>query len=375
MRPLKILRILPLGYLNLVEAYIKSIPNFKELSYQEQKISLIKYAPAHVNSFSECMRNLGHECDEILFDLECNRKKWASENKASFNDHSWKFDTMMEQIIAYKPDVIYMQGHNFFPYWIRIRLKEIVPSLKKIVIYTGFPGKSSDFKDIDHIFCCIPSIQKGFQDAGCQSSLVYYYFDQNVHNNINLTHLEQDIDCSFLGTSGYGGHWQAHISRYQLLDELAKHSNIQMWLNEGSKFIVPEVEDYRPLREKYPNLTHSPRTGLDMYKILGESKVTINRHTNAANGDVGNMRMFEATGMGTCLLNDKGNNLSDIFEDDKEIVTYSSSDECIEKLTYLHNNPKVAKVIACAGQKRTLSEHSLQKRCEQLSHTIQSLFN
>jgi spore maturation protein CgeB len=148
-----------------------------------------------------------------------------------------------------------------------------------------------------------------------------------------------------------------------------------MWLNEGTKIKVPEVEDYRPLKEKYPDVVSDSCAGLDMYKILGESNITINRHTNAANGDVGNMRMFEATGMGACILNDSGDNMQDIFEEDSEIVTYSSDEECIEKLTYLLNHPEKARETGEAGQKRTLKDHSLQERCEAISLTIQALFN
>ena len=375
MRSLRVLRILPLGYSPLVYKHINKIPEFNELSYAEQKRELIRYAPSHLNSFSECLQNLGHECTEIIFDLEVNRIKWALENNAPYNEHSWKFDTMMAEILDFKPDVIYMQGHNFFPYWIRIRLKELVPSLKKIVIYTGFPGKSEDFKDVDHIFCCIPSIEKSFLKAGCNASVAYYYFDQNITDNLSSLSEERPIPCSFIGTSGYGGDGRAHISRYHLLNELAKRRNVQMWLNEDAKTNVHEGDDYRPLKEKYPNVVSDSCTGLDMYKILGESNITINRHTNAANGDVGNMRMFEATGMGACILNDSGGNIQDIFEEDAEIVTYSSNEECIEKLTYLLNHPEQAREIGEAGQRRTLKDHSLQKRCEEISLTIQALFN
>jgi spore maturation protein CgeB len=85
--------------------------------------------------------------------------------------------------------------------------------------------------------------------------------------------------------------------------------------------------------------------------------------------------MFEATGMGACLLNDNGNNLNDIFEVDREIVTYKSEEECMEKLDYLIQNPKEAEKIGEAGKKRTLKDHTLQKRCSELSMHIEKLFD
>ena len=376
MRPLKILRILPVGYSRELLIYIQSIPNFKNLNYSHQKDILIKYAPSHLNSFSKCMRNLGHECDEIIFDLEVNRKKWAQENDAEFNEHSWKFDTLMCQIQKYKPDVLFLQGHNFFPYWIRFRLKEIFPFLKKIVIFTGFPGVSSDFKDVDHIFCCLPNIKDDFINAGCNASLAYYYFDEDVLFNLSENCAKsRDIECSFMGTSGYGGHWEAHISRYKLLDKIAQKIPIHLWVSEAEYCSANPIENYKPLLFKYPQNAKEACIGLDMYNVLGRSRINFNKHTDAANGDVGNMRMFEATGMGACLLNDNGYNLNDIFEVDREIVTYKSEEECMEKLDYLIQNPKEAEKIGEAGKKRTLKDHTLQKRCSELSMHIEKLFD
>ena len=85
------------------------------------------------------------------------------------------------------------------------------------------------------------------------------------------------------------------------------------------------------------------------------------------------MRMFEATGMGTCLLTNSGDNIRDLFEPDLEVVTYSSDEDCIEKLDYLINNPKIAKEIGERGQKRTMKSHLLKLRCECISEEICNL--
>ena len=39
-----------------------------------------------------------------------------------------------------------------------------------------------------------------------------------------------------------------------------------------------------------------------MYKILGRSKISFNRHINTAENNANNMRLYEATGMGSLLL-------------------------------------------------------------------------
>ena len=69
----------------------------------------------------------------------------------------------------------------------------------------------------------------------------------------------------------------------------------------------------------YP-LPYESIIGLDYYKLLSQSSITFNKHADKSYGSVGNMRMFEATGVGTCLLTDTGENMKDLFEADKEVV-------------------------------------------------------
>ncbi len=93
-------------------------------------------------------------------------------------------------------------------------------------------------------------------------------------------------------------------------------------------------------------------------------------HTDAAEGVVGNMRMFESTGMGTCLLTDTGSNMADLFLKNQEVVTYSTVSEAIEKVNYLLDHDEERKKIAFAGQKRTLKDHTIKIRCQEIDQYI-----
>src|SRR3989338_4809198 len=87
--------------------------------------------------------------------------------------------------------------------------------------------------------------------------------------------------------------------------------------------------------------------------------------------NVGNMRMFEATGVGCCLLTDTGKNLTNLFEKDREVVTYTSIEECIEKVCFLIEHDIVRREIAIAGQKRTLRDHTVMNRAIQINEILQ----
>ena len=84
------------------------------------------------------------------------------------------------------------------------------------------------------------------------------------------------------------------------------------------------------------------------------------------------MRMFEATGVGTCLLTDAGTNINELFEVGKEVVVYSSVDEAGEKVRYLLDNEKERKDIARAGHQRTLKEHTFSNRCQLIDEVIRT---
>ena len=63
-----------------------------------------------------------------------------------------------------------------------------------------------------------------------------------------------------------------------------------------------------------------------------------------------NMRLYEATGVGTLLITDAKRNLPDLFEPDEEVVTYSSEDELIEKIEHYLSDEAERIRIAHAGQ-------------------------
>ena len=326
------------------------------------------------------MRNLGHECDEIVCDLETLQKSWAIENNVKFGELNWKNDIMMEQIFANQPELIYFQGAPNIPGWFLTRIKELLPSVKKIVVHNGYPGNIKDSRGIDLILGCLPSITDHFNKLGLYSRTMYYYFDEHVlqsirDSQVSNSFIDRVIECSFVGYSGFGGLGNTHSSRFKLLQNLLDNTNIEMWLTEGFKRDPELTKDTIPLLQQYPNRCHQAVMGLDMYDILGKSIVSLNKHTSLAFGEVGNMRMFEATGMASCLVTDTGKNINDLFEPDHEVITYKSTEECIEKVKYLSLNPKEAKRIGQNAQKKTLGYHTLEHRCNLLNEYLQELVN
>lgn len=380
MKSFKILRVIDhVAYNENLSQFYRNNSWLKEKSYLEHKKFLLTFSPTHLNSFSEYMGKLGHECDEICGNLETLQKTWAAENGISFSTHNWRQDILFEQIVEYKPEVLVFQHDLSFPHWASKRLKEWIPSLKKIVVINGFPHERN-LEYIDLVFGASPSIRDFYRGLGLNSELLYYSFDEKILGKINslpdfgITPIKP-CDASFIGYSGYGGYGNKHEQRYQLLSRLFSETDLKGWISESPSLrnnLLPS--DSKPILELFPNKCKPGVTGIEMYDVIKNSVVTLNKHTFIEGiPDVGNMRMFESTGMGTCLLTDSRDNISDLFNPDDEVVTYSSDQECIEKLDYLINNPKIAKEIGERGQKRTLSEHSLSLRCKLVNNYLQEI--
>lgn len=151
-------------------------------------------------------------------------------------------------------------------------------------------------------------------------------------------------------------------------------SKIDQLSSRGGRFAAKYIIPNRKLSELFPELCHPPVHGLDMYNALFNSEITLHIGADPAiYRQSGAMRLFEATGVGTCLITDNADSLSDIFIPDKEIITYNSVKECKEKIKYFLENDDERKKIAVAGHTRTLKEHTIKNRCATVDSVIQEL--
>jgi spore maturation protein CgeB len=140
------------------------------------------------------------------------------------------------------------------------------------------------------------------------------------------------------------------------------------------KKFFPILESYNTAVKHYSEALLSkkrdPVFGIEMYQLFNDSKVVLNYHIGVAGNFAGNMRMFEVTGVGSCLLTDNKSNMRDLFEVDSEVIVYDSKEDCIAKAKWLMENEDERKKIALAGQKRTLTKHTVEKRCNLIIEII-----
>jgi len=104
----------------------------------------------------------------------------------------------------------------------------------------------------------------------------------------------------------------------------------------------------------------------DMSRAFNASRISLNILT-LENRDQTNVRNFEIPACGAFQLTERTEALQELFQEDKEIVCYASTDELIDKCRYFYSHDKERQDIARAGHQRLIaSGHTYVDRMQQL---------
>lgn len=351
--------------------------------------------------YADAFQKLGHEAYEIVHNIEPLQQLYAKEH--GFSETGLKLLT--KQIQQIKPDILFLDTINVPPEWVN-EIRRSETCIKKIGIFNCSPASASMvelFRTCDFVITCNETIQDQYKKLGLNSFHIYHGFGEKLLKQLKK-HDKKEL-ILFSGSLFAGADF--HDERLQVLEGFLKNNlplSIYAYVDQSpawkvemrkAAYQMAKILKHIPgnplaFSRKIRNMQstklasalklssalrsklHSPLFGLDMYQTMADSLVTFNIHGGIAGPYAANMRIFEATGVGSCLLTDSKKDLGNLFEIDKEIVTYSSREECIEKATWLLNNPAKANEIGLAGQRRTLNSHTYAHRAEQFIKIFES---
>ena len=339
------------------------------LEYKDQMAYLMSQTFGTSDFYSANLRAYGHEAMDLIVNAPELQSSWAHFHGFSTQNLYLKIppklyqvpvlgfmaskipgllDIALEQINAYAPDVLYCQDLRFFPPSI---LRKLKTRTRLIVgqIACALPPKRF-LTEYDLILTSFPHFVPILRNMGISSEYFKIGFDPVVLDRLGT--VAKKTEVSFVG--GISRH---HRGAIDLLEYLAGRIPISYY-GYGAK----SLPGTSPILAKH----YGEVWGLNMYRTIAASKITINRHIGAAKNNANNMRLFEATGVGTLLLTDAKDNLGELFEIGKEVIAYSTKEEAVELVEYYLAHPDEASTIAQAGQQRTLSEHTYQSRMGEL---------
>lgn len=339
-------------YAPYLNTFLERNPDFSLVTYEKQMASIIGDYFGVFGSYVKYAKRMGVDAHLIVANCAPMQKQWARENGFIYDETKGINQIAIEQIKKIGPDVFYIG--SMFEYYGEF-LDTIKPYCKKIVGWIACPiPKSLKLTQLNLILSSVPQMVSEFRYQGINSELLPAAFDSEIIISLP-TNIKQDIDFSFVG-----GISKAHKKRMDMVRNLAKYTPIQLF---GYGYQTYPLWKFRLKQLALPNSIEAhykgEAWGLDMYRTLLRSRITFNAHIDMALGNRVNMRMYEATGMGTLLLTDKSDHSDiDYFVDGKEIVTYTSVQEAIEKVNYYLEHETERNVIAKAGQKRTLEQYN-----------------
>jgi len=264
----------------------------------------------------------------------------------------WFYDILAAQIKHYKPDVLLNQAMDA----VCARfLREIKPYIQLLVgqIASPLPEKEA-FSPYDLVISSLPNFVDHFRQMGLSAELHGFAFEPRILSK--LSDENEAIPVSFVGSLS----WH-HKTRIRLLEHLCPQLDVRVW-GQG----VESLPKNSPIRECHMGQAW----GIEMYQILRDSRMALNHHIGIAESCANNMRLFEATGVGTLLITDWKVNLHEMFEPGREVVAYRTPEECAELIRYYLEHDDEREAIAHAGQERTLREHTYYQRMQELVEIV-----
>ena len=347
----------------------RASPGLRSRSYEAQLKELLDACFGTSDFYSRNLAALGCETIDLIGNCVPLQAAWARRNGVDFSQLATRIparffrvpwlgrwlarlpgllDIACAQIKAFRPDVLYCHDLSFFT---AERLAALREHVGIVVGQTASPLPPRSFiEGYDLILTSFPHYVPRLRNMGVGSEYFRIGFDTRVLEGLGA--VEKDMGVSFVG--GISRH---HNKAIPLLERLARETGIQFF-GYGAESLEPGSAIAARHRGEV--------WGLEMYRTLARSRVTLNRHINVAENYANNMRLYEATGVGAMLLTDRKDNLGELFQVGREVVDYQSPDEAIELIRYYGEHAEEAAAIAHAGQQRTLREHTYARRMEEL---------
>ncbi|MCH7527485.1 MAG: glycosyltransferase family 1 protein [Planctomycetes bacterium] len=336
--------------------YERANADAADLPYRAENARLMARHFGTGDAYAAGFRSCGCEAETVVLNARSLQNRWAREHNvpAGGVDARWDPNIFIAQVRDLRPDVLFVQE-------LSVTSDEVLDAVKPFAgmivgqIACSLPAKRT-FAPYDLIVSSWPPIVDYFRENGKPAEWCPLGFDSSVA--AKLANEPTRYDVTFVGGLG-----QVHSERIALLEYLCRHLRIDVF-----GYGLDTLPQDSPIRSHH----HGTAWGIDAYRALAASAITVNAHgTIEVPGDpcnhlANNCRLFEATGVGTLLLTDWKENLGRLFGPGVEVATYTSADECLERIRYFLDRRDELQTVARAGQRRTLAEHTYNHRAQTL---------
>lgn len=333
-------------------------PGLEHRGYAKQSARIADAGFGVGDAYASSLRQLGWDADRIICNADLLQQCWADEHGLSLdgNIHDRRRQIVAAQIRDHRPDVLFVFE------WSPLGDSFLTTMKKESALLVGQMASplrpERSYAPYDLMLSSWSPIVDYFRGIGIDAEPFRLGFDPRVLDRIKRQPPRYDV--SFVG-----GFAPSHPNRVAWLENILKQVKVKV---DVFGYGLDRVPEHSPIRDHH----HGDVWGWAMYETLQQSRITLNLHaindvrgrsaTNIAN----NLRLYEATGVGTCLFTESKSNLPELFVPGIEVVTYDGSDDCIEKIRYYLDRESERVDVAAAGQRRTLCDHTWNQRMGEL---------
>jgi tetratricopeptide (TPR) repeat protein len=352
-----------------IDALYRKNNVLSSLQFEDQVQEIFKdgFSGGHV--IAPYLKSLGYESQFLVANNIFLQNQWFKENSFFPPDdkiHVKMYFFVKEYIESFQPDILYLTDPVLFNDSF-INILNYKPSL--ILGWRSAPTDINiSWKMFDVMLSNNSDCMSLAKNLGVKNVETFFPgFPSIVNSQLHNINLKYDLVFS-------GNYSSLHQTRNEYLNNIAKYSNNSQSfsyayhiLNLSSDIAIPSEIKKGCYKAKW---------GLDMFRALKEGKICFNAHIDYGNKkDGGNMRLFESTGVGAfSLVEWKPLNLDEYFESGKEIETFRSKDELIDKINYYLAHPVEREEIARRGQEKCLRDYSMDVKAKEFDQIIQKYF-
>jgi spore maturation protein CgeB len=313
------------------------------------------------DSYSLHLSELGHPAHEFVVNCGPLQARWAQEHGVTIPPARFRGDkrgrdaVLLAQAAEFRPDVVYVQN-------LQVLAGRTLGALRRtgaLVVgqLSTEPPSVRRLRAFDLLVSPVPSFVERLHAQGLPAEYLALAFDVRAIQKAGPAGPTVH-EVVFVGSLKRFRRWKSN----RTIERAAHRVPIEFW-GYGER----EWPKSSPVRTRF----HGRAWGLDMLRVLRDARISINRHGDLTGPYAANMRLYEATGMGSLLVTDDKQNLRELFEPGVEVVAYGSEDELVEAVQHYLSDESTRAAIALAGQKRTLSDHSYSRRMAQLAAILE----
>jgi hypothetical protein len=340
-------------------------PHLLDGTHQQQVEALLADGFGVAHMWAPLLKEQGYDSRLVIANDVVSQFSWVKENLQSLRlkkKSEWLQEIVLEQVNRFQPDILHLGDTVAFDMRFVRRLKK---RPKYVIGWRAAPTPDTvDWMGMDLLLSHLDSGLKFAWEHGVQDARRFYPgFSKWVADAVASESKEYDLV--------FVGQWSPdHERRNKLISKIAKAA-----LGSERPFsfgLFLECADPSKMPDAVRKLNRGARWGMEMYRAVKRGRIALNAEIDMARGSAGNMRFFEATGLGVCLLTEHHDNISSYFQPGKELVTFKGLSDCLTQLYALLDNPLKVDEVASLGQRQCLTRHESHVRMEALQQILKS---